>query len=97
MRRTLTYIGDLCNIFIDVAFSEKCANDVFNVGGEDYSLKEMAELIAGKYGVGIEYVPWPEIALKIESGDTVFNSDRLDSLIGKNNKIRIKDWILNVN
>lgn len=77
LRRTLTYMGDLCNILVEGAFSDKCINDVFNIGGEDYSLKEMAELIASKYGVGIDYVPWPEVALKIESGDTVFDDCKL--------------------
>lgn len=84
VRRTLTYMGDLCRIMIESALSDDCANNVFNVGGEDYSLKEMAEPIALKYGVGIDYVPWPQIAEMIESGDTVFDSARLDSIVGKN-------------
>jgi len=33
VRRTLTYMGDLCNILIDGAMSDKCLNDTFNVGG----------------------------------------------------------------
>ena len=92
-RRTLTYIGDLCVTMIETAISENCANDVFNVGGEDYSLKEMAELIAQKYGVHIDYVPWPEIALKIESGDTVFDSTKLDEKIGIQRKIKFNNWV----
>jgi UDP-glucose 4-epimerase len=93
VRRTLTYIGDLCNIMIAGAMSEKCLNDVFNVGGENYSLLEMAELIAKKYCVGVDFVPWPEFALKIESGDTVFDSEKLDSAIGRINDMKLKDWI----
>jgi UDP-glucose 4-epimerase len=77
VRRTLTYIGDLCRILIEGAISAKCKNDVFNIGGEDYSLKEMASLIADKYGVGIDYVEYPELAEKIESGDTVFDDNKL--------------------
>ncbi len=93
VRRTITYIGDLCNTFALGAFSPKCTNDVFNIGGEDYSLREMAELIARKYGVGIDYVPWPDLALKIESGDTVFDSIKLDSIIGKQSTMKFSDWI----
>lgn len=77
VRRTLTYMGDLCNILIAGAFSDNCVNDVFNIGGEDYSLKEMAELISAKYNVGVDYVEWPNVALKIESGDTVFDDSKL--------------------
>ncbi len=94
VRRTLTYVYDLCKILIEGAISEGCANSVFNVGGEDYSLKDMAELIAKKYGIGIDYVPWPDDALKIESGSTVFDSSKLDALI-KNHmtKSRFVEWL----
>lgn len=93
MRRTLTYMDDLCVTMIKAALSEQCANDVFNIGGEDYSLKEMAELIAEKYGVEVEYVPWPELSYKIESGDTVFDSAKLDALTGYNRKHSFADWV----
>lgn len=92
-RRTLTYMEDLCVTMIEAAISKNCTNDVFNIGGEDYSLKEMAELIAEKYSVGIDYVPWPDMAIKIESGDTVFDSDKLDGIIGNYRKTTFFDWI----
>lgn len=93
VRRTLTFMDDLCKTLIAGGLSEKCANDVFNVGGEDYSLKEMAELIAQKYGVGVDFVPWPDIALKIESGDTVFDSEKLDAAIGSFINNKFIDWV----
>lgn len=92
VRRTLTYMGDLCHILIDGALSDKCINDVFNVGGEDYSLKEMAELIAKKYNVGIVYVEWPEVALKIESGDTVFDDSKLKSKYRIGYTVKFSEW-----
>ena len=93
VRRTLTYMDDLCVTMIKVAISEECANAVFNIGGEDYSLKEMAELISKKYGVGVDYIPWPEVAYRIESGNTVFDSKKLDSYIGNNTNSKFADWI----
>ena len=75
------------------AISGNCANDVFNVGGENYSLKEMALLIAKKYGVGVDYVPWPQIALRTESGDTVFDSSKLDRAIGSFVTHKFADWV----
>lgn len=92
-RRTLTHMEDLCNILIRGALSDKCKNDVFNIGGEDYSLKEMAELLAEKYGVHIDYVPWPEVALKIESGDTVFDDTKLQSLCPYEFKHSFSEWV----
>lgn len=76
-RRTFTYIKDLCDILIDGALSDKCLNDVYNIGGENRSLKEVAEIIAKKYGVGIDYIDYPSEQLKIESGDTVFCDEKL--------------------
>lgn len=93
VRRTLTNIEDLCITLIEGALSEQCANDVFNIGGEDYSLKEMAELIAQKYGVEVDYVHWPDIAMKIESGNTVFDSEKLDRIIGALTKSKFTDWL----
>lgn len=93
VRRTLTNIRDLCITLIEGALSAQCANDVYNIGGEDYSLKEMAEPIARKYNVSIEYVPWPAVAEKIESGDTVFDSTKLDTVIGRFTNSHFTDWI----
>ena len=84
-RRTFTYIKDLCDILIDGALSEKCVNDVYNIGGEDRSLKEVAEKIAEKYCVGIDYTDYPPEQLKIESGDTVFSSEKLKTLLALSN------------
>lgn len=94
VRRTLTYMGDLCRVLIEGAFNDKCINDVFNVGGEDYSLKEMAELIATKYNVGISYVEWPAVAKKIESGDTVFDSTALDTLLNYKYEMTFGNWCM---
>ncbi|WP_378950777.1 NAD-dependent epimerase/dehydratase family protein [Pelosinus sp. sgz500959] len=93
VRRTLTYMGDLCNVLIAGALSNRCINDVFNIGGENYSLKEMAELIATKYDVDIDYIPWPAVAEKIESGDTVFDSERLDMLDSVIYTKKFANWI----
>lgn len=92
-RRTLTYMGDLCNILLLGALCNECLNDVYNIGGEDYSLVEMAELIAEKCGVKVIADPWPEIEGKIESGDTVFDSDKLDKILGYKNRMTFDKWI----
>lgn len=93
VRRTLTYMKDLCNALIQGALDERCLNDVFNIGGEDYSLLEMAEPIANKYGVKIEYVPYPPVALKIESGDTVFDSSKLDAILQLKPEMTFQKWV----
>ena len=93
VRRTLTYMGDICELLYLAGVTPACENDVFNFGGEDYSLKEMADLIAGAYGVGVKYVPWPEIAEKIESGDTVFDAGKLETILGGFQYTGFSDWL----
>ena len=92
VRRTLTYIEDLCNAMLKGAFCKKCENDIFNIGGEDYSLRQMAELIAAKYNAGIDYVDWPKLAYKIESGDTVFCDNKLKSICNVEYKMTFLHW-----
>ncbi len=93
VRRTLTYMGDICELLYLAGVTPACENDVYNFGGEDYSLKEMADLIAKSYGVGVKYVPWPEIAEKIESGDTVFDDGKLTAILGGFKYASFSDWL----
>ena len=93
-RRTFTYMEDLVDVLVEGGLSGCCLNDVYNVGGEDLSLKEMAEMVAERYGVEVLSVPWPEIALKIESGDTVFDSRKLESKIGRLTNSTFREKIL---
>ena len=92
-RRTITHMADLCAALFQGACSDSCTNDIFNIGGEDYSLKEMAQQIAAQYGVKVSYVEWPQDALKIESGSTVFDSSKLDSKINFTYKHKFAETI----
>ena len=92
-RRTFTYMEDLCDVLWQAGISEECVNDVYNIGGEDYSLLEVAQMVAGKYGVNVVNVPWPETERLIESGSTVFDSEKLDSVIGNRYRMQVKYWL----
>lgn len=92
IRRTMTYIGDLCRAMIMAGVHPECKNDVYNIGGEEYTLGELAQIVAKKYGVGVNYVPWPELALKMESGDTVFDSTKLDEMISYR-LVSLEQWV----
>ena len=92
-RRTFTFMEDLVDVLTVGGMSDECINDVYNIGGEDLSLRELAEMVAGRFGVGVTSIEWPEAALKIESGDTVFDSSKLDAIIGRLTDSKIKDTI----
>lgn len=81
IKRTFTHMEDLCYQVINGGFAEESDGEVYNVGGETYSLHDAAEVIAKKYGTGVKAVDWPERDLKIESGDTYFDDSKIQTLL----------------
>ena len=63
--------------------AESDAQGVFNVGGVTCTLGEVAESIAKAKGVAVKYVTWPDLALRLESGATFFDSTKLDKAMNK--------------
>jgi UDP-glucose 4-epimerase len=93
LKRTFTHIVSVCDQIVKAVSCRKIVNDVFNVNGDTYSLKDIAEMLANKYGVSIKYSPWPKEDLLIESGDTVFNAAKLSGIIEMEEKNIFKDWV----
>lgn len=93
LKRTFTYIESVCEQIISSLGNSKMINEIFNIGGEEYSLKNIAQLIADKYEVSVEFVQWPEDNKLIESGDTVFDSSKLFNIIGEGNIYNLKEHI----
>lgn len=82
VKRTFTHMYDICNQMINGAFKSESTNQIFNIGGETYSLHDAAQIFAKKYGVSVVAVPWPEKDAKIESGHTYFDDSKIKSLFG---------------
>ena len=95
LRRTFTSIEDVCKQIINSCQYEKSANQVYNIMGEEYSLKEIATLIADKYKSNITFSEWPEEHLRIESGDTVFNSEKIESEFNLSLLNSFESWLAN--
>ncbi|MFI8380435.1 NAD-dependent epimerase/dehydratase family protein [Leeuwenhoekiella sp. NPDC079379] len=83
LRRTFTHVADICIAMYRTARLASTNRNIYNIGGENFSLKEAASLVASKYGVGLSYVDWPVMSLKIESGDTIFEDTKLKDEIGE--------------
>ena len=81
LRRTFTHMTDLCEILRAAAFHEACAQNVYNIGGQNLSLLQAAQAIGTRFGVGVDHVPWPAEALRLETGHTVFDSGKLDAVL----------------
>lgn len=80
LRRTFTHVADICEIVKRLAESSVCG--IFNIGGSDLSLREAANIVAKRKGATVATVPWPDVALKLESGSTFFDSSRLARTVG---------------
>lgn len=83
----------MCNDLFHLGVNPIFDNQVYNIGGEDLSLRQVADLIVNKFGGTVECIRWPEEAQRVESGSTVFDSEKLDSLMAREKKMTIKQWI----
>jgi UDP-glucose 4-epimerase len=81
-KRTFTDIHQICQS-VETLLSH--GSGVFNVGGTSMSLREAAQSIAFRHGAVVVSVPWPDIDLRLESGHTVFDGSRLESLMEASN------------
>lgn len=93
VRRTFTHIEDVCEQILLAGMHPATVNTVYNISGESFSLREAANLFAKKYNIEVKFRPWPENDLLIESGHTVFNSERIEKLLNRPLKYKLKDWI----
>lgn len=84
-KRTFTSIEDLCRQIEYSASKEESKNQIYNIGGTIYSLIDAAREIAKHFDAAINFIPYPEDDLKIESGSTFFNSTKLEALTGYTN------------
>lgn len=92
-RRTFTHIYDIINIIEQVISIECTENQIYNIGGESLTLKEVATILARQFNVGVDYIDWPVIEKKIEVGDSVFNSEKIDKLLNYKYAYHFKDWV----
>lgn len=93
IRRTFTHVEDITRIIMDAIEKPSTKNEILNIGGENKSLLEVAEMIAEKLGVGVRLVDWPEMALKLESDDTVFNDGKLRKAVNIEYMQDLGKWI----
>lgn len=81
LMRTFTHIKDLCYQIINTCADNKSDNKAINIGGENLSLKDVAEIIAEKYNITTSLVDWPRDALLLESGDTFFDDSLIQDIL----------------
>jgi len=94
LKRTFTHVSDIIQVILQSIKLDKTINTVYNIGSNDtLSLLEVARLVGDKYGVDVEFVEWPEAALKIESGDTIFDDEKLLQATNYQYKNTLTGWL----
>ncbi len=93
LRRTFTNVVDICNKIHSAIQFEESNGKIYNIGGENLSLLDVASEIAKKHGVEVVFTEWPKLALQIESGDTVFDSENLDELLNEEGYCNFSEWL----
>lgn len=93
IRRTFSHVSDISSIILEVVKLEKTKNEIYNIGGENLSLLEAAKLVAKKYGVQVKFANWPDLALKLESDDTVFDDTKLLSVSEFQYQHSLESWL----
>jgi UDP-glucose 4-epimerase len=97
LKRTFTHVKDIAESILKTIASNESLNEIYNIGSNDnLSLLEVATLVAKKYKVNVELVDWPEAALKIESGDTIFDGTKLNQLINDQSQESLADWVKSI-
>ncbi|MDD2200124.1 MAG: SDR family oxidoreductase [Bacteroidales bacterium] len=90
LKRTFTHVSDLIEKMATTVSKLHSNGEIYNIGGETASLLEVAEKIASKHGVKTEFIEWPETALLIESGDTIFDGTKLDKITYSGVKVKLE-------
>lgn len=96
LRRTFTSVEDICKQIILSCLDDKSANQVYNTMGEEYSLKEVALFVACKYGAQLAFSEWPGQDFRIESGHTVFDSQKFQNDFNYELKDTIENWLAKI-
>jgi len=93
IRRTFTHVEDVCRNIIKAVQSENTRNEIYNIGGENLTLLEAAGIIASSYGVNVNFTDWPKLSLKLETGDTVFDDEKMKIVGFGYYQYNFKQWI----
>ena len=82
--RDYIYVEDLADAFVRAVVTDGCMGEVFNIGsGTATSFKDMAESIVRIVGRGrVEFVPWPEDYVNVETGDYVTDITKICKATG---------------
>jgi len=94
LKRTFSHVSDLVELMLLTLENNASVNETYNLGSNDnLSLLDAATIIARKFDVGIDFVDWPEKALILESGDTIFDDKKIINLTQYSYQKSFQNWV----
>lgn len=96
--RDYVHVDDVVCAFLLAGSEPNAAGAVLNIGGNrPVSFREMAEMIVRlTAGPGIDFVPWPEQAARIESGSFVADITRAKETLGWHPEVALEEGLHDV-
>ena len=96
LRRTFTHVEDVCRQFLALAETNETSYYVYNSCGENYSLRDVAQIIANRFHAKITYRSFPALEQRLESGDTIFDGSRMHHILENPVNHNLADWLLDI-
>jgi UDP-glucose 4-epimerase len=93
LKRTFTHVLDICKQIVEVSLLPVSNGECYNIEGQTFSLREVASLIGERYSASLEYLEWPDAALKLESGDTIFDAGKIKMVMTDSLQHSLENWI----
>lgn len=96
-RRTFTHMRDICQVLEKIWHIESANQEILNIGGSDHlSLEQVSRYFASRFNVHVVHQDWPLDYWAIESGDTVFDDQKLQALCSHEYSHNLSDYIANI-
>lgn len=85
----------MANAFLLAAINEDANGHVFNIGsGVGTRFKDMVKTVIEVVGEGnIDYIPWPENYLNVETGDYLTDITKISRMLGWNPSVILREGI----
>ena len=94
-QRDYIYVGDAVEALLAIGDADALAGSTYNIGsGVGTRLVDMAARIIEQAGGGrVEFAPWPELALQIETGDFVADISRAAGDLGWRPRVSLDEGL----
>jgi UDP-glucose 4-epimerase len=94
VERDFCYVDDAVDALLAVAVHESAVGEVFNLGGERSSLRDLARRLIDYWGRGeIVFTPYPADRIRIEIGNIYSNDQKIRDCLGWRPQVSLENGL----